>query len=89
MLADKVGVNIFGRLSKNLYSGYINSDKPQQNKAYVLSEKPVDEYFKGVVIAIATFGEDNVYDQHDATGFINLYGLPTVVQAKVNGKNGK
>ncbi len=59
MLADKVGVNIFGRLSKNLYSGYINSDKPQQNKAYVLSEKPVDEYFKGVVIAIATFGEDD------------------------------
>ena len=59
MLADKVGVNIFGKLSKNLYSGYINSDKPQQNKAYVLSEKPVDEYFKGVVIAIATFGEDD------------------------------
>lgn len=59
MLADKVGVNIFGKLSKNLYSGYINSDKPQQNKAYVLSEKPVDEYFKGVVIATATFGEDD------------------------------
>lgn len=59
MLADKVGVNIFGKLSKNLYSGYINSDKPQQNKAYILSEKPVDEYFKGVVIAIATFGEDD------------------------------
>lgn len=59
MLADKVGVNIFGKLSKNLYSGYINSDKPQQNKAYVLSEKPVDEYFKGVVIAVATFGEDD------------------------------
>ena len=59
MLEDKVGVNIFGKLSKNLYSGYINSDKPQQNKAYVLSEKPVDEYFKGVVIAVATFGEDD------------------------------
>ena len=34
---------------------------------------------------IATFGESD-YDQTDATGFINLYGLPTKVQAMVNGK---
>ena len=36
---------------------------------------------------IATFGEDNVYDQKDATGFINLWGLPISVQAQVNAKN--
>ena len=30
---------------------------------------------------IATFGEDNVYDQKDSKGFINLWGLPTKVQA--------
>jgi len=29
----------------------------------------------------ATFGEDNVYDQHDAEGFIKLFGLPLKVQA--------
>ena len=34
---------------------------------------------------IATFGASD-YDQTDATGFINLWGLPTKVQAYVNGK---
>lgn len=29
----------------------------------------------------ATFGEDDVYNQSDAQGFINLYGLPLKVQA--------
>ena len=33
---------------------------------------------------IATFGEDHVYNQADATGFINLFGLPIKVQAQVN-----
>ena len=30
---------------------------------------------------IATFGEDNVYDQADSAGFINLFGLPLKVKA--------
>ena len=34
---------------------------------------------------IATFGESD-YNQKDAEGFINLYGLPIKVQAMVNGK---
>ncbi len=34
---------------------------------------------------IATFGASD-YDQTDATGFINLYGLPTQVQALAQGK---
>ncbi len=38
---------------------------------------------------IATFGEDHVYNQADATGFINLFGLPVKVQAEVNQKNKK
>jgi argininosuccinate synthase len=29
----------------------------------------------------ATFGQDQVYDQSDAQGFINLYGLPLTVRA--------
>ncbi len=37
---------------------------------------------------IATFDEDEVYNQNDATGFINLYGLPTKVYAKMKAKNG-
>ncbi len=38
---------------------------------------------------IATFGEDQVYDQTDSKGFINLWGLPISVQAQVNAKNKK
>lgn len=36
---------------------------------------------------IATFDEDNVYNQADSAGFINLYGLPTKVYAKMKAKN--
>ena len=35
---------------------------------------------------IATFGEEDVYNQADATGFINLYGLSMKVAAKKKGK---
>ncbi|MBN1888571.1 MAG: argininosuccinate synthase [Thermoflexales bacterium] len=32
----------------------------------------------------ATFGHDNVYDQSDAEGFINLFGLPLQVRAMID-----
>ncbi len=35
---------------------------------------------------IATFGEDNVYNQADSAGFINLYGLPIAVRARAKEK---
>jgi len=38
---------------------------------------------------LATFGEDAVYDQADAGGFINLFGLPLAVGALLRGKGGK
>ena len=38
---------------------------------------------------IATFDEDNVYNQADSAGFINLFGLPVKVNAKVKAKNNK
>ncbi len=36
---------------------------------------------------IATFAEDDVYDQKDSAGFINLFGLPIKVQAMMKLKN--
>ena len=36
---------------------------------------------------IATFDEDNVYNQNDAGGFINLFGLPIKVKAMADKKN--
>jgi argininosuccinate synthase len=36
----------------------------------------------------ATFGQEDVYDQRDAEGFIHLYGLPLKVEALVNSEGG-
>ncbi len=38
---------------------------------------------------IATFDEDEVYDQKDSAGFINLFGLPIKVKAQIDAKNNK
>jgi argininosuccinate synthase len=37
----------------------------------------------------ATFGKDDVYDQSDAEGFINLFGLPMKVGALIDLENGR
>ncbi len=36
---------------------------------------------------IASFGEEEVYNQKDAEGFINLFGLPTKVYGTMKHKN--
>ncbi len=38
---------------------------------------------------LATFNEDTVYNQNDATGFISLYGLPLEVRARMMAKTQK
>lgn len=47
------------------------------------SKSPYSLYNKD----FATFGEDDVYDQKDAEGFINLFGLPITVKALMKKKN--
>ena len=37
---------------------------------------------------LSTFGEDEVYNQADATGFINLFGLPMKVVAQMKQRSG-
>ncbi len=37
---------------------------------------------------LATFDEDDIYDQKDSAGFINLYGLPLAVQGWLKNKGG-
>lgn len=46
------------------------------------SKSPYSLYSKD----FATFGEDEVYNQKDAEGFINLFGLPITVRAVLNKK---
>ncbi len=70
---DKTQEKVTGKVKLKLYKGNII-------KAGVWSDYSL--YSE----EIATFGESD-YDQTDATGFINLYGLPIKVQAIVDGKN--
>ena len=68
---DKTQERVTGKVKLKLYKGnIINAGAWSDNSLY--SEE------------IATFGESD-YDQTDATGFINLFGLPTKVQAIVDG----
>ena len=50
----------------------------------VASKSPYSLYSEEHV----TFGEDEVYNQQDAEGFINLFTLPLALQAKVKEKTG-
>ncbi|MCR5456673.1 MAG: argininosuccinate synthase [Clostridiales bacterium] len=73
---DKTQEVVTGKVKLKLYKGNII-------KAGVWSDYTLyDE-------EIATFGEDNVYNQADAAGFISLYGLPIKVKAKLNEKLAK
>lgn len=72
---DKTQEKVTGKVKLKLYKGNII-------KAGVWS--PNTLYSE----EIATFGESD-YNQADATGFINLFGLPTRVQAMVNKANGE
>ena len=68
---DKTQENVTGKVKLKLYKGNII-------KAGVWSDYSL--YSE----EIATFDEDNVYNQADATGFINLFGLPIKVQAMLS-----
>ena len=73
---DKTQETVTGKVKLQLYKGNII-------KAGVWSDYSL--YSE----EIATFGEDNVYNQADSAGFINLYGLPIKVRAAVMAKNKK
>ena len=69
---DKTQEKVTGKVKLKLYKGnMINAGVWSPNSLY--SEE------------IASFGESD-YDQTDASGFINLFGLPTKVQAMVEGR---
>ncbi|MBO5889197.1 MAG: argininosuccinate synthase [Clostridia bacterium] len=70
---DKTQENVTGKVKLKLYKGNIIKAGAWSDYSLYSEE-------------IATFGEDNVYNQADATGFINLFGLPLKVQAEVLAK---
>ena len=70
---DKTQENVTGKVRLKLYKGNIIKAGAWSDYSLYSEE-------------IATFGEDHVYNQADATGFINLFGLPIKVQAEVLNK---
>ncbi|MFR4995887.1 MAG: argininosuccinate synthase [Clostridium paraputrificum] len=70
---DKTQETVTGEVKLKLYKG--NMVNAGMTSPYSLYS---EEY--------ATFGEDAVYDQKDSAGFINLFGLPIAVQAKMAAK---
>ena len=73
---DKTQETVTGKVRLKLYKGNIIKAGAWSDYSLYSEE-------------IATFGEDNVYNQADSAGFINLFGLPIKVQAQVNAKNAK
>lgn len=73
---DKTQERVTGSVKLKLYKG--NMIKAGVKSDYSLYSED-----------LATFGEGEEYDHADAQGFINLYGLPIKVQAKLNKKLGK
>ena len=73
---DKTQETVTGDVKLKLYKG--NIINAGVTSPYTLYDEEV-----------ATFDADDVYDQSDAQGFINLFGLPTVVKAKMDAKREK
>ena len=71
---DKTQEHVTGTVRLKLYKGNIIKAGAKSDWSLYSEE-------------VATFGEDHVYDQADAKGFINLFGLPIKVQAQVSAKN--
>jgi argininosuccinate synthase len=73
---DKTQENVTGEVKLKLYKGNISN-------AGVSS--PYSLYNE----EIATFGADEIYNQQDSEGFVNLFGLPIKVKALVDKMNNK
>lgn len=73
---DKTQETVTGKVKLKLYKGNIIKAGAWSDYSLYSEE-------------IATFGEDHVYNQADSAGFINLYGLPIAVKARLNAKLAK
>ena len=73
---DETQKNVTGTVKLKLYKGNCMSAGAKSSHSLY-----IEEY--------ATFEEDEVYNQKDAEGFINLFGLQTKMKAIVDAKNNK
>lgn len=73
--ADNIALDVNGKVVVKLYKGNID----------VIQKDSPNSLFN---FDFVTFGEDEVYDQSDAEGFIRLYSLPSRIRA-INEKSRK
>jgi argininosuccinate synthase len=73
---DKTQETVTGEVKLGLYKG--NMINAGVTSPYTLYDEEV-----------ATFDADEVYDQKDSAGFINLFGLPIKVKAQLDAKRNK
>nr|HPJ22984.1 argininosuccinate synthase [Clostridia bacterium] len=71
---DKTQENVTGTVRLQLYKG--NIIPAGTTSPYSLHDED-----------LSTFGQDEIYNQSDAEGFINLFGLPLKVKALMDEKN--
>ncbi len=57
MIAKRVSINVFGKISDKLYSGYINTDVKCSKSAYILTRRPIEEEVNGIVVAVITIAD--------------------------------
>jgi len=65
--------NVTGRIDLELYKGNINTVGRKPKKSLYWEE-------------LATFEREEIYNQKDAEGFINLFGLPLKVESIIKRK---
>lgn len=85
MLAEKMSVSVFGQVNDLLYSGYIISEKLNNKKAYILSKNAVQDTFKGIIIAVATF--ENEDERYIIAEENQVYYEPTIRENLASLKN--
>ena len=70
---DKTQETVTGKVGLKLYKGNIIPNG-------------LESKYSLYSVKTASFDKDNEYNQKDAIGFINLYGLPIKIKAKMEGK---
>lgn len=55
MIAENVRGTLFGNIAEGFYSAYVSSSSISNRSAYVVTRRPIKEYFDGVVVAVTEF----------------------------------
>ena len=68
MLAENVRASVFGKISDELYSAFVNIGGIHNKSAYIVTRRHVGDYFDGIVAAVVRFegmeGEKPIISQY-------------------------